>query len=564
MLTSVIRTLAETSPGLELLLKVTVLLLLGWSIHFSLRRFNPRWRVLLWRTVIFGVFMIPFVAFLTPGVRIHFTLPAESGLSGGNHRPNHDPLNHSTEIAAVAKSPGAVIEESPGLNSASGKPLSRAEVSLVAVLLWAIVFCVLATQSIRSRYRVRQLVKASVAPPEDVSRLFVQVASALGCTQKAALRLSSQVASPFLAGVEGSVILCPKRLVDKEHREDLAAIFSHEIAHLNSRDLLWFGAGQWLSYLLWFHPLVWILRKAHNDACERVSDTVAAAYVGDAARYSGSLARIALQLIPGVSLAGGLAMVQTPQIMERLGFLKREDFFSSLGRRWVALSLSSGCVLLIAFASLKLICVQESQGNSVHGYLAKETSIIAVAERPRTGEEAPPFSVTALDGKEIKLQDYRGKMVLLSFSAAGCSPYIKSIPDLKDFYREIGQYTDFEMIGLGFDDTESELRRFVGSHEITWPQAHLGKHSDIAANYGVGSVPVYYLIDPDGKIVNIESNWYRIKEKVFTDNEFLSVQVFRPLSRQLTGDKSTHMENAQVMTAKGALNNRLVVSRSGE
>ena len=137
-------------------------------------------------------------------------------------------------------------------------------------------------------------------------------------------------------------------------------------------------------------------------------------------------------------------------------------------------------------------------------------------EMPTVGNAAPPFSLKTLDGKRIKLEDYRGKCVLLYFWATWCKPCVAASPRLKRFYRNLKRYDDFEMIGLSMDDSEFMLRRHLEKHKPPWPQVRLGLRSKVSADYGVGDrAPTYILIGPDGNILlSDESNWNKIKAAV--------------------------------------------------
>ena len=49
----------ELSPVYAVLMKITLVVALGWVLHFMLLRSNPRWRVLVWRLVLVGMVVIP-------------------------------------------------------------------------------------------------------------------------------------------------------------------------------------------------------------------------------------------------------------------------------------------------------------------------------------------------------------------------------------------------------------------------------------------------------------------------------------------------------------------------
>ncbi len=138
-----------------------------------------------------------------------------------------------------------------------------------------------------------------------------------------------------------------------------------------------------------------------------------------------------------------------------------------------------------------------------------------IAKAPEIGDIAPPFALQTLDGKNLKLEDYRGKVVLLYFWATWCNPCVASTPALKQFYNDLSRHKDFAMISLSLDDKEQEFlpRRHAERHGLTWPQACLGHDSQVAADYGIRGVASYILIGPNGKVLlSRERDWDKIKE----------------------------------------------------
>ncbi len=125
-----------------------------------------------------------------------------------------------------------------------------------------------------------------------------------------------------------------------------------------------------------------------------------------------------------------------------------------------------------------------------------------VKRRPTVGDMAPDFRVKTLESEELSLSDYRGKVLLLHFWATWCSPCVADAPRIKKEYEAMSPYGDrFEMISVSLDQSEERVRQHVREHGLTWPHACVGMHPQIAADYGVESVPAWFFVGPDGRIL---------------------------------------------------------------
>ncbi len=111
---------------------------------------------------------------------------------------------------------------------------------------------------------------------------------------------------------------------------------------------------------------------------------------------------------------------------------------------------------------------------------------------------APDFTTTTLDGKTLRLRDYRGKVVLLDFWGAWCPPCREVAPDLVAMHDRHAK-EPFTIIGLSSDSAASVglLREFLFTSGMKWPQVHDFTQT-IAQKYAVFSYPAYVVIDGDG------------------------------------------------------------------
>lgn len=131
---------------------------------------------------------------------------------------------------------------------------------------------------------------------------------------------------------------------------------------------------------------------------------------------------------------------------------------------------------------------------------------IAFAPTGVVGQEAraPQFVLKDLNGRTVRLSDYRGKVVMINFWATWCPPCRAEMPELVRLQRKHG-VEGLQIIGITYPpENKTRVRRFAKSLKVNYPIA-LGT-SELKARYSSEeTLPLTVVINRDGKVNDIIS-----------------------------------------------------------
>jgi thiol-disulfide isomerase/thioredoxin len=114
---------------------------------------------------------------------------------------------------------------------------------------------------------------------------------------------------------------------------------------------------------------------------------------------------------------------------------------------------------------------------------------------------APDFALESLDGKTMRLSDFRGKAVLLNFWATWCGPCKIEMPWFVELQKQYGA-DGFQIVGVAMDDASKEdISKFAKEMGVNYPIL-IGKEAVGDQYGGVPALPESFLIARDGKIMD--------------------------------------------------------------
>ena len=137
---------------------------------------------------------------------------------------------------------------------------------------------------------------------------------------------------------------------------------------------------------------------------------------------------------------------------------------------------------------------------------------------------APDFTLTDMDGQQVSLSQFRGKVVILNFWATWCPPCREEMPSMEKLYRD---YKDkgLVMLAVNVDDNgRKAVEKMLHKTPYTFPIL-LDNKQVAQKTYGVFRFPESFIIDRNGVVV----------EKIIGGRNWLSGSTFKLINFLLNG-----------------------------
>ena len=115
------------------------------------------------------------------------------------------------------------------------------------------------------------------------------------------------------------------------------------------------------------------------------------------------------------------------------------------------------------------------------------------------GQIAPNFTTTTIDGKQVSLEQFKGKKaVWLTFWATWCPYCKKEIPALKELHKKYGDKVEIIAVNIGVNDSIDKSKDYKFEHELPYDIVF---SNEITRQYGVQGTPTQVVIDIQGRVV---------------------------------------------------------------
>lgn len=174
-----------------------------------------------------------------------------------------------------------------------------------------------------------------------------------------------------------------------------------------------------------------------------------------------------------------------PRLSQRAAWIAMGSVALALGLLWAASDLSTQPP------------PDEDVSSTIPGDELDDTKVV--------GKVAPlNYTLKDMNGADVRLSSFKGKVILLNFWATWCHPCKEEIPDLVALQTQYKD--DIVVLGFSIDDKPEELQEYAAKYQMNYPVLVGAGHENIQEAYGpMWGVPVTIIIGRDGKIAKKQS-----------------------------------------------------------
>lgn len=140
--------------------------------------------------------------------------------------------------------------------------------------------------------------------------------------------------------------------------------------------------------------------------------------------------------------------------------------------------------------------------------------------RSQKGAVFPDLAFLNDNGKTVNLSKFRGKYVVIDLWATWCGPCRQTRPVFEARNNQYRYYQNIQFISVSVDENQSKWKNYLKTKASNIPQLWLKNAEKVLSIYKIQSIPRFIIIDPEGKIFNLntpfpnEDNFVEILDKL--------------------------------------------------
>lgn len=127
------------------------------------------------------------------------------------------------------------------------------------------------------------------------------------------------------------------------------------------------------------------------------------------------------------------------------------------------------------------------------------------------GTPAPEFEFFTFSGKQLSLEKYKGRLVLLDFWESWCGYCLLALPEINDLQKKYGE-KKLKAIGV-VTENKKQIQKLIKRNHLVYSNIYASP--SILKQYGVSARPTYFLVDQNGNIASVSTgNLKKIEQKI--------------------------------------------------
>lgn len=144
------------------------------------------------------------------------------------------------------------------------------------------------------------------------------------------------------------------------------------------------------------------------------------------------------------------------------------------------------------------------------------TGAALAADGVSVGSPAPDFALKSGSGENLRLSEYRGRVVMVNFWASWCGPCRQEMPVLDDLYQRY-QPDGFQLLSVNIDSDVEKARDMASETRVSFPVLYDTRRK-VAELYQPDAMPLTLLVDREGVVRYLHEGFKPGAEQAYLDH----------------------------------------------